>query len=105
MSVLIGFARFFHSPPLAWLHEIASVTVIVRLSTDWADFTKKLDYAHPILDKTPLTILWGDDTGRGYKWCRTLSEENIFDEWYSFSVILVTWDGRCASLTKCVTGI
>lgn len=41
--------------------HIASVTTVMKLSDGWADFEKKLDRVHPIIDTTLPQPLWSDD--------------------------------------------
>jgi hypothetical protein len=45
--------------------HIASVTTVMKLSDDWADFTEKLDRVHPIIDAGMPPALWEEDDGRG----------------------------------------
>lgn len=47
--------------------HIASVTTVMKLSEDWADFKGKLDRVHPIVDTAAPQALWeeDDDLGKG----------------------------------------
>lgn len=45
--------------------HLASVTTIMKLSSDWTDFKKKLDQIHPIMIATDQMQLWDDSSTVG----------------------------------------
>lgn len=45
--------------------HIASVTAVMKLSTDWGDFMRKLDTVHPIIDTTLPEPLWTTESDIG----------------------------------------